>query len=529
MGIFDSLYPQYGGNGLLNIDPAQQYNYGGGADDWLSQLMRGDKSGGPYTPPPPMYSEPSGDPSGSQPYTPRPDPYNLSGVMPRQSDVIDTGSYAPKQQDAQGQDRPGSPFAQLASIFSGSGTAQATPQQTPAFGSGAQPVPFANMVPGGAPSQQAGVPMPTPRPQMQDIAPNGLDRNMTALPSQFASMDGTNPQNGNFPGYSPSPSALDAIPPNAQLAGPARQLVPAPTQEAPQSRGGLGDGFRGLMANAHNGPIGALLGGFAGAAGMGEGTPAQIAAQNQKQMFQGYQQLFMSRGMPQAQASSLAMIATMNPKVAEEMMKAPANYEASIVNPFLGASGAGGGSAPMDAYLKFERNKSAATKAGALEGESQATAELNLPGTLADSKQTMETIAALRNHKGRNSIGWHGFTASIPAETLRGSEAFGAIKLEDRLKARTFTDQVKTMVNMGALSNAEGSKITDAVASLDRGLKREEYDKALDFIEGALRNGIDKMSLKAGKEAPNGFRGSTINPGVYDWTPDGGMKQRGAK
>ena len=521
MGIFDSLYPQYGGNGLLNIDPAQQYNYGGGADDWLSQLMRGDKSGGPYTPPPPMYSEPSGDPSGSQPYTPRPDPYNLSGVMPRQSDVFDTGGYSPKPQEAPAQDRPllrpDSPLAQLASIFSGGGTAQAKPQQTPAFGAGAQPVQFAGMIPGAQPqpAPQA-APMPQPRPQMQDIAPNGLDRNMTALPSQFASMDGTNPQNGNFPGYSPSPSALDAIPPNAQLAGPARQLVPAPTQEAPQSRGGLGDGFRGLMANAHNGPIGALLGGFAGAAGMGEGTSAQITERNQKQMFQGYQQLFMSRGMPQAQASSLAMIATMNPKAAEEMMKAPTTMEGAMVNPYSGA-GAGGANS-TNGYLDFIRKKNAAEKAGTTEGARVADAQLDLPGAVAIANEQLRLVDELKTHQGRNQLGWHDVLGSAPL--VPSTKGYDAQKILDQIKGGAFLEAFKSLKGGGggAITDIEGKKATDAIARMDRAQSRGEFDKALEDYRGVVKIGIDKANQLAGQAPPDNFRGNTgwteIKPGV---------------
>jgi hypothetical protein len=220
-------------------------------------------------------------------------------------------------------------------------------------------------------------------------------------------------------------------------------------------------------------------------------------------------------GMNPAQATAVAQVAARNPKLMEEILKPPASIEAAIARN-MGGGGHSGNA--FDALSRLEQAKSHGKNIGEVTGKEQATAQVNLEGTRADVQQTMDTIKDLRNHKGRNSLGWHGVTANVPGEVLRGSEAFGALKLEDRLKARVFTDQVKTMVGMGALSNAEGAKITDAIASLDRGLKKDEYDKTLDFIEGALRNGIDKMTQKAGQKPPYGFQGThvwqDVGPGV---------------
>ena len=78
MGILDSFFPQYGNNGLLNIDPQDQYNYAG-LPPGLMQLLRGGSlTGLPMSrnrnDAPSDWQEPNGDPSGSQPYTMKPDP-----------------------------------------------------------------------------------------------------------------------------------------------------------------------------------------------------------------------------------------------------------------------------------------------------------------------------------------------------------------------------------------------------------------------------------------------------------------------
>lgn len=226
----------------------------------------------------------------------------------------------------------------------------------------------------------------------------------------------------------------------------------------------------------------------------------------QQQTAQNLATFFQSQGMDARQAGSLASVAVQNPKVMEEILKPYPNMEAALASQYGGGAGPGGGD-KMTRYMDFIGKKKATETGAEVAGKTAAEAQIALPGGKADVEQTMQVIKELRNHEGRNSIGWHGVTSNVPPEMLRGTKAFAAIKLEDQLKSRTFTDQVKTMVGMGALSNAEGSKITDAVARIDRGLPRAEYDKALDFIEGALRNGIDKMSQKAGEKAPFGFKG----------------------
>lgn len=229
----------------------------------------------------------------------------------------------------------------------------------------------------------------------------------------------------------------------------------------------------------------------------------QKAAQNLSTFFQG-------QGMNPQQAASLAAVAAQNPKIMEEFFKQPATVEGALARDmaFGTGGGAGSGGDKMTRYMDFVGRKKATETGAEVAGKTAAEAQIALPGGKADIEQSMQVIRELRNHAGRNSMGWHGPTANVPPEWLRGTKAFAAIKLEDQLKARAFTDQVKTMVGMGALSNAEGSKITDAIARIDRGLPKAEYDAALDFIEATLKNGLDKMSQKAGQPAPFGFKGN---------------------
>jgi len=232
------------------------------------------------------------------------------------------------------------------------------------------------------------------------------------------------------------------------------------------------------------------------------------ATKAQSETAQGMYEVFRSQGMSKNEAAAKAVIAARNPEVLKEQLSRFKNVEEWAANQMGRQSPGGQSQSPMEVLSALERAKQYGKSVGEKEGTTKAEAQIALPGAAADFQQSMQTIEELRNHKGRSSIGWHGPTANIPADMLRGSEAYGAAKLEERLKSRVFGDQVKTMVGMGALSNAEGSKITDAVASLDRGLKKDEYNRTLDFIQTAMKNGMDKIATKSGAAAPFGWKGN---------------------
>lgn len=123
---------------------------------------------------------------------------------------------------------------------------------------------------------------PMPGMQPQDTAQYGQP--MNAMPSEPI-MAQQNPQpspldTAQYPfGPMGAPSQANAqMPPQQPPA-----VIQAQPMQQPQDTGmGIGDrlgaGFRGLAANASSGPIGAILGGVAGLAGMGQGNPANMTA-----------------------------------------------------------------------------------------------------------------------------------------------------------------------------------------------------------------------------------------------------------
>jgi hypothetical protein len=93
------------------------------------------------------------------------------------------------------------------------------------------------------------------------------------------------------------------------------------------------------------------------------------------------------------------------------------------------------------------------------------------------------TIADLKTSPGlRKAVGFNSAFLTVPGTDAADFEA----KL-DTFKAQTFLPMVQSMKGMGALSDAEGKKLTDAVGALSPKMSQAEFIKSLDRIEGQLQ------------------------------------------
>lgn len=382
---------------------------------------------------------------------------------------------------------------------------QSQPMATPQWGAGATPFQFGGL--NGMGGLGGNAPMAPPQPA-RNLAPNGLDRNMTSLPPEYAAMDATRNQ---IAGYTPSPSIIDQIPANARPAGPAqRPMAPVPQEQDIGFGDRLNSAFQGFTnAKSPMQAFGNLIGGLT----TGQRTdPAGIAQQNVRQAYQGFQQLFLSRGLPPAQANSLAMIAATNPKVAEEILKSPTTMEGAMVNPYVGQ----GGGNQTKTYLDFIRQKNAAEKAGTTEGEKVATAQLDLPSAVAQANEQLRLLDELKKHPGRSQLGWHDVLGSAPL--VPSTKGYDAQVILDQIKGGAFLEAYKTLRGGGQITEVEGKKATAAIARMDRAQSKAEFDKALDDYRVIIQLGIDRASQMAGQPAPGGFQGNTgwteIKPGI---------------
>lgn len=105
------------------------------------------------------------------------------------------------------------------------------------------------------------------------------------------------------------------------------------------------------------------------------------------------------------------------------------------------------------------------------------------------TQEVLNGAVDLYNHPGRKAAtGASSILGMVPGTAAKGFTA----KL-NTFKAQTFLPMVSALKGMGALSDAEGNKLTDAVGALDRSMQEEEFANSL--------KGITQYLYKKGKSA----------------------------
>jgi hypothetical protein len=259
--------------------------------------------------------------------------------------------------------------------------------------------------------------------------------------------------------------------------------------------------------------------------GAAAGAKADKAERDQRTALASMYQALISRGYPASQALAIAQHAAVDPKIAEALLpqalglKPPATIEALIAEQASrGANGNGGVSLPgaINLATDYKQRMAQAEKAGQTIGEKQATAQLDLPSAVANAQEQLRLIDELRNHPGRDQVGWHDLLATQPL--IPASKGYDAQKLLDQIKGGAFLTAYQTLKGAGAITEVEGQKATNAIARMDRAQSRAEFDKALTDYSGVIKLGIDKVSQMAGQQPPNNFRGNApwqqLAPGI---------------
>lgn len=114
---------------------------------------------------------------------------------------------------------------------------------------------------------------------------------------------------------------------------------------------------------------------------------------------------------------------------------------------------------------------------------------------------TLNLVDTIMDHPGFDSaVGFKGVSNYIP-----GTEAKGVTSLIDTLGSQNFLNAVQGMKGMGALSDAEGKKLSSAIANLDRDQSESDFKanlKAIKNITERARRKAESKILKSGGEVP---------------------------
>lgn len=119
-----------------------------------------------------------------------------------------------------------------------------------------------------------------------------------------------------------------------------------------------------------------------------------------------------------------------------------------------------------------------------------------------DISKTIRQAETVLSHPGREmGTGMSSFLSFVP-----GSEARGFAAQLETLKSQVFLPEVQKMQGMGALSNAEGQKISAAFAALDPDMPEAEFKRTLETAISDLRRAQERArsGLPQGYEDPFG-------------------------
>jgi hypothetical protein len=98
------------------------------------------------------------------------------------------------------------------------------------------------------------------------------------------------------------------------------------------------------------------------------------------------------------------------------------------------------------------------------------------------SQQALDQLAVLFQHPGRAAgTGGSSFMSAIP-----GTNAKGFQSQLDTFKAQAFIPMVSALKGMGALSDAEGKKLADAIGALNPEMPEKEFEASLKAVAKSL-------------------------------------------
>jgi len=130
--------------------------------------------------------------------------------------------------------------------------------------------------------------------------------------------------------------------------------------------------------------------------------------------------------------------------------------------------------------------------------EKKVAAQRQQQGMVSSFDTALDTLDVIANHPGKKAgVGFGGAQLSM----IPGTDAAGFAAQLETFKAQTFLPQVQALKGMGALSDAEGKKLTAAVGALSQSMKLEEFNSQIAKIKRDLQAARDRVS--AGTNAPN--------------------------
>ena len=174
--------------------------------------------------------------------------------------------------------------------------------------------------------------------------------------------------------------------------------------------------------------------------------------------------------------------------------------------------------APYQGYANAVGDISRGKQIAETQGKEIGTTSSNLGKIKQDANTILNTISSIKNHPGFSSVvgriadpldGNFGFF-SVP-----GSKAADFRAKTDQLKGQAFLRAYEDLRGTGQITEIEGQKGTDAIASLQNAQSPEQFAKSLKELEDIVKIGILRAEQKAQGNLsfnPNQSSGSLLSP-----------------
>lgn len=133
--------------------------------------------------------------------------------------------------------------------------------------------------------------------------------------------------------------------------------------------------------------------------------------------------------------------------------------------------------------------------------EKKKAAEQQKLGIFSSFDSALDTLDTISKHPGKKAaVGFGGAQLSM----IPGTDAAGFAAQLETFKAQTFLPQVQALKGMGALSDAEGKKLTAAVGALSQSMKQSEFDAQVAKIKRDLEAARSRVgsSMQNAPSAP---------------------------
>jgi len=171
----------------------------------------------------------------------------------------------------------------------------------------------------------------------------------------------------------------------------------------------------------------------------------------------------------------------------------------------------------QNAIMNSIRESSLQLKQDAATEKKQAV-ERQQQGIVASFDSALDTLNTIATHPGKKAaVGFGGVQLSM----IPGTDAAGFAAQLETFKAQTFLPQVQALKGMGALSDAEGKKLTAAVGALTQSMKQSEFDSQIAKIKRDLEAARSRVSSSM-KTTPNAPTSAMPVP-TKRWNPQTGQ------